>query len=97
MRDVNKIAKIVRKALTADFDKIKIVEVIIREELGSDGEEILRVYVIFEGAPKDIDTSKLSSAVRQVRPKLTEIGESAFPLFSFIAKSDVGAGKFEPA
>lgn len=97
MRDVKKIAKIVEKTLAADFDKVKILEVTVREELDADGDEILRVYVIFKGAPKDIDTRKLSAAVRNVRPKLSEIGESAFPLFSFIAKSDVGAGKFEPA
>jgi hypothetical protein len=56
----------------------------------------LRIDVIFEGRPKDIDIKKLSGVVRHVRPRLTDIGEEAFPLFSFISKGDAGAG-LEPA
>jgi hypothetical protein len=97
MKNMDKIAKMVRATLAADFDKVKILDVQVRSDRDSEGERILRVYVIFEGAPKDIDARKLSGAVRQVRPKLIEMGEDVFPLFSFIAKRDVGAGKFEPA
>ncbi|MGH6893418.1 MAG: hypothetical protein ACREEP_14300 [Dongiaceae bacterium] len=97
MRDIGKIVEIVKKTLAADFAKMKILDVKIREELDSDGEDLLRVYVIFEGAPKDVDVRKLSGAVRHLRPKLSEMGETAFPLFSFISRGDVGAEKFEPA
>jgi hypothetical protein len=55
------------------------------------------VYVVYEKAPKHADIRRLLGAVRRVRPKLTEVGETAFPLFSFISRDDVGAGKFEPA
>lgn len=97
MAKMEKIAKVVKDTLAADFDKVKILEVKVRDELDSDGEKILRVYVIFEGAAKDIDAGRLSGVVRQVRPALSKIGEEAFPLFSFISKADVGTGTFEPA
>ena len=97
MRDIEKIEEIVRDTLAADFEKIHVSDVQVREEVGWDGDDILHVYVIFEGAPKHSEIRKLSGVVRHVRPKLTEVGEKAFPLFSFISKDDVGAGKFEPA
>ena len=95
MRDLGKIAKVVRDTLAADFDKVKIIDVRVREDIDFDGSEILRVDVIFEGTPKDIDARKLTGAVRHVRPKLHDIGETAFPLFSFISKGDWGAGRLE--
>jgi hypothetical protein len=49
---------------------------------------VLRIDVIFEGAPKDLNAKKLSGAVRHLRPKLDKIHESAFPLLSFISKAD---------
>lgn len=85
-----KIAKVVKKTLAADFDKVKILDVMVKKALDSDGQEILHISVIFEGAPKDLDAAAVSGAVRHVRPKLSEIGVDEFPLFSFIASSDVG-------
>jgi hypothetical protein len=96
MRDRDEIAKVVRSTLAADFDKIKILNVRVTDEVNSDDEAFLRIEVVFEGTPKDLDYKKFSRAVRFVRPKLEEMGEMAFPLFSFISKRDVGAG-LEPA
>jgi hypothetical protein len=96
MRNNKEIAKVVKATLAGDFDKIKIIDVRVAEEVNSDDETFLRIEVVFEGTPKDLDYQKLSRAVRFVRPKLEEIGEMAFPLFSFISKRDVGAG-LEPA
>lgn len=97
MRDMKKIAKVVRETLAADFEKVKIIDVRIHDELDSDGDAVLRVDVIFEGTPKDVDAQKLSGAVRHIRPKLNAIGEMAFPLFSFISKGDWGEGRFKSA
>jgi hypothetical protein len=97
-RNFARIAKIVSETLAADFRKAKIIDVRVREDRDFDGAEILRVDVLFEGSPADLDAGKLSGAVRNVRPRLvSEAGETAFPLFSFISKSDLGAERFEPA
>jgi hypothetical protein len=98
MRDLEKIAKVVRTALAADFKSARIVDVRVLEDVDFDGSEILRIDVLFEGTPQDLDAGKLSGTVRSVRPKLmAEANERAFPLFSFISTGDFGAKRFEAA
>lgn len=96
MRDTAEIVKVVKAALAKDFNKVRILEVRVSEVDSDEDEKLLRIDVIFEGRPKDIDIKKLSGVVRHVRPRLTDIGEESFPLFSFISKGDAGAG-LEPA
>jgi len=95
--DIKKIAGIVRETLSADFGNAKIIDVKVHEDTDYDGEEILRIDVVFEGDRKDVDAKKISGAVRQVRPKLSALGEKAFPLFSFISRGDSDAGRLAPA
>lgn len=65
----------------------------VKEDTDSDGDEILKINVIFEGASQDLDVEKLTAAMRDLRQKLrhTINGEIAFPLFSFISKADYKA------
>ncbi|NJO37133.1 MAG: hypothetical protein HC871_05305 [Rhizobiales bacterium] len=98
MRDIKRIKEVVRGALADDFDNIKIIDIQVREDTDANDDDILRVFVIFEGTPKDEDVEKLSGAVRRVRPELrSKLDESAFPLFSFISKVDAGDRNFEAA
>jgi hypothetical protein len=97
MRDTKNIAKIVKDVLASDFENIKIIEVRVRDDLDSDGDEVLRVDVIFEGSPKDLKGRSLAGAVRHIRPKLIEAKEGAFPVFSFISNKEISAGAFEAA
>ena len=97
MKDMKKIATVVREMLAADFENVTIVDVRIQDEKDSDGDAVLRVEVVFEGSRKDMDVGKLAGVVRHIRPKLSEIGESAFPVFSFISKGDWGADRLKSA
>jgi hypothetical protein len=92
---ISEIEEVVADTLRDDFDNIKILNVKVFRDEDSDGDEILRIDVVFEGSRKDART--LAGAVRHVRPKLSAIGEKAFPLFSFISERDAGAGMLEPA
>ena len=94
-----KMEKMIVETLKQDFDDVNILKVHIHRDVDSDGDEVLRINVIFEGAPKDVDARKLAGAVRSVRPRLVEeFKERAFPLFSFISKGDAaGQNQFEPA
>ena len=89
MRDLNAIKKIVTKSLAKDFGRHRIIDVRIHEDRDADGDEILRIEVVFEGAPGDLDAKKLAGAVRQLRPKLEEINVQAFPLLSFVSRADM--------
>lgn len=95
--NMDRIHEVVLAALRDDFDDIEIHELIINRDVDYDDDEVLRITVVFEGTPKNIDARIVSGAVRHVRPKLTAMGENAFPLFSFVSKSDVGARAGEPA
>jgi hypothetical protein len=88
MRNLASIKRIVVETLRRDFDHTRILDVEIHEDVDFDGEDVLRINVIFEGTPKDLNAKKLSGAVRLLRPKLDKIHESAFPLLSFISKAD---------
>jgi hypothetical protein len=91
MRNTNRIAKIVKEVLAADFNRVKILDVRVKDDVDADGEAMLRIEVIFEGPRKDVEALKLTGTVRHVRPRLRAINENAFPLFSFISKGDLGA------
>jgi hypothetical protein len=82
------IERIVKETLSDDFEDIKILDISTTQEFDSEGNELVRIDVVFEGSAKDVNAGKLSGAVRQMRPKLREIGSDAFPLFSFISKRD---------
>jgi hypothetical protein len=87
-KNASEIERIVKETLSDDFDNVKIIDICASQEFDSEGNELLRINVVFEGAAKDVNAHKLSGAVRQIRPKLREIGTDAFPLFSFISKKD---------
>ncbi|MFY8099787.1 MAG: hypothetical protein ACOVOA_07480 [Allorhizobium sp.] len=97
MRDMQHIAKAVKDTLSGDFGKVRIADVLVQDEVGWDGDALLRVDVVFEGAHKDIDARKLTGAVRNVRLRLRDMNEDAFPLFSFISKGDWGAERRKSA
>ena len=83
------VADIIKKTIQCDFKGVTIIDVQVHNELDSDGNDMLRIEVIFEGTPKDIDARLLAGAVRHLRPQLSKVGETAFPLFSFIAKNEL--------
>jgi len=85
---IDSIKRIVTETLKRDFDRIRILNIEIHEDVDSDGDDVLRIDVIFQGAPQNLNAKKLSGVVRHLRPKLDEIHESAFPLLSFISKAD---------
>jgi hypothetical protein len=87
-KNESEIERIVKETLSDDFEDIKILDISASQEFDSEGNEMVRIDVVFEGSAKDVNARKLSGAVRQIRPKLREIGTEAFPLFSFISKKD---------
>jgi hypothetical protein len=88
MRDIEKIRKAVSETLSRDFSQVRVLDIRINEDVDSDGEEMLRIDVIFDGSPKDVDARKLSGFVRSLRPRLDQLRESALPLMSFISAAD---------
>ncbi len=91
MRNLSSIKAMVEDTLLRD--RIPVVDVRIVEEVDWEGDEVLRIDVIFDGRIKELDGGKLSSALQHVRSGLNEIHESAIPLLSFISKADLHRSK----
>lgn len=91
MQNSKRIEKAVKETLSSHFDHIHILDINIRKDVDADGDDVLRIDVVFEGSPKDLDVAKLTGTVRKLRPKLDKIEESAFPLLSFISAADYNA------
>ena len=92
MKKVNsdRIAAIVAKKLSRDFENIKIIHVNVALDVDRDGDEILRIEVVFEGILKG---PEVASAARRLRPALEEIDEDLYPLLSFVSKVDYDRGR----
>ena len=87
-----KVAEIVRKMLAERFSgiafgPIRVVPAV--DEFGDgDGEEYLRILVVFDGDQKALDARWTSTLIRGIRPKLFAAGVEEFPSFSFVSKSE---------
>ena len=89
--NVDLIRGIVREILEERFEGIEILSINIEDDVDADGDRILKVKVVFEAHKRDtLDASRVSGLARKILPKLAEIHESGFPIFSFIAKTDLG-------
>jgi hypothetical protein len=75
------------------FKNLNIKAVYVAPELDQDGDEILRVDVVFEGKLKADDARRVPGAARQIRPVLEENDADLFPLLSFVSKLDYDRGR----
>lgn len=85
---MEKLRDIVLDVLRERFDDVAIENIDIQRDRDEDGNDILRVQVVFDGNTKRLDARKASSVQRYMRPRLAEIQETAFPVMSYISKSD---------
>lgn len=90
------IEPIILEKLKTDFNNVEIIEIAISMIEQDEEGALVDVKVAFSGRPKDIDPKKISSSVRNIRPDFEDtFGENAFPVLSFIAKSELGNRKLE--
>jgi hypothetical protein len=82
--------ELILATLKDEFENIEISEFAVVKDTDSDGDEILRVRVVFDNDRQPLNTRKRIGLLRHLRPKLEKIGQPAFPIFSFIAASEAG-------
>jgi hypothetical protein len=76
---------------------MKISSIDLGEHLDEEGDALLKITVVFEADESDFDSARLIELPRLVMPKLEAAKENAFPLFSFVSKSDLRKSKAEAA
>lgn len=78
----------IMKILTDDFRGVELLRVNVTPDTDFDGDDILRVEVIFSGEPRDIKPGLITKATRALMPKLSKMEGYAFPSMSFIAEKN---------
>jgi len=92
--DTARVAKIVVDKLGKRFKDIEIVDVIVSSDKDRDGDEILRIQIIFKGVLNESDARQVAGATREVWPALEdELDDDLFPLLSFVSKVDYERGQ----
>ena len=90
MADERKVERIVCAVLKDVFGADRIGDVHVVRALGWDDDEILRIYAVFNGAEEQFDATLAYDVVRHMRSRLLEeLTEDAFPVMSYISKSDM--------
>lgn len=88
MRDLTPVKRAVSETFSHLFSHVRVSDVRVREDTDFDGEDILRIDVIYEGTVKDLDGKKLAGFIGHLQPKLEQLHEPALPLLSFISRAD---------
>lgn len=93
MRDLASVKQAVKETFSRLFNHVHVSEVRIREDIDSDGDEVLRIDVIFDGTSNDLDPKKLAGFVAHLRPRLEQMQETALPLLYFISSAELNRNK----
>ena len=84
--DLPKVKNIVEETLRERCGNVFEL-IAVRPDFNEYGDEILVIKAIFN---KDrLGAQRTSGLIRHLRPKLAEVGTEAFPIISFIAKSEL--------
>lgn len=89
MDEEDTIRRIVQSVLEKKFDDVEIVRISVSPEIDEDGDRIAVIEIVFDGQLKSLDSRKTTGLARHIIPALREAGESAFPVFSFVAKTEL--------
>ena len=98
--DTREIHGLLRPLLERALRDVKILAVNIRRSTDADGDPVLWITVVYDDAQRRgrlLDPKVTAGMVRRVRPRMLEAGEEAFPVFSYVAKSDLGKTKPDAA
>lgn len=69
------------------FDDVDIIEINVAPKEDLDGDQYLRIEIVIE-SPEALDKHAITSLARHIRSKLFSIGQSDFPVVSFISKDE---------
>ncbi len=89
------IQNVIENTIREQLSDAVIDRITVQEDIDHDGDEILRVLVIFDAEKGGHDSNKTVSMVRHVREKLHELKEDRFPIISYVSTSD--AKRMTPA
>ncbi len=89
-QDLATVADIVARDLAKRFspEEFTFDPIIVKHALDHDGDEILRIQIIFDGDQDNLDPGWTVGIVGRIYPELEAITVTAYPIISFIEKSE---------
>jgi hypothetical protein len=83
------IVQMIEEVVRQRFADALIHDVRVSQEHDSDGDALFRVTVVFERKGAQLlDAHKTAGIARHIRHRLLEEDEDAFPIVTFVSKSD---------
>jgi hypothetical protein len=98
--DTKKLRDILKPLIESALRGVTILAVNLRRSENAYGDPVLWVTVVYDGTGrkgKPLDSKITTRMHDRVIPKLRQAGEEAFPVFSYVAKSDLGRTKPDAA
>lgn len=89
MHDTSQTIETIRQVVETQLAPAQIVDLSVREDVDSDGEEVLRVDVVFRIDGNKLDPEKVLGLVRHLREPFEKLHEKRFPIFSFMKPDDM--------
>ena len=87
--ELEDIRTFVEERFKKSFPRIKYVKVVVKEDEGWEGDELIDIIVVFDGAKK-LDSKKTVALYREISDWLTESEEERFPMLGFVIKAEAG-------
>ncbi len=89
-QDLDKVSNIVARALAKRFspEEFTFDPIIVKPDLDQDGDEILWIQIIFDGDQDNLDPAWTVRMFEFIDPELEKLGITAYPITSFIEKSE---------
>jgi hypothetical protein len=95
--DLERIRGVVENTVKGRFSDAIIDRVTVREATDSDGDPMLRIFVVFKTDAKGVDEARMGGLVRHLRSALDEADSDIFPLVSFLSQQDAKKMNLEAA
>ena len=93
MRNLASVKRAVKETLSRQFSHVRVSDVRVREDTDPDGDDVLRIDVIFDGTSRDLDAKKLAGFIGHLQPRLEQMHETALPLVYFISSAELSRNK----
>ena len=89
-QDLDKVRDIVARVLAKRFspEEFTFDPIVVKPDLDQDGDEILWIQIIFDGDQDNLDPGWTVRMFEFIDPELEKLGITAFPITSFIEKSE---------
>jgi hypothetical protein len=94
---IDAVRDIVQSIVSQRLRDIRIVSVAVRPDVDQDGDDVYFVDIVVDAGGRRLDPRETTGLIRRIRPEMAAIGETGFPVLSFIAESEMNRSRGEIA